>query len=55
MIYLLEFGKGATCETGKYLFRAANAWWRCMQYFVIASCGNITRDNICVYMAHHNK
>ena len=21
------------------LFRAANVWWRCAQYFVIASCG----------------
>ena len=26
-------------EEGKYLFRAANVWWRCAQYFVIASCG----------------
>ena len=23
----------------KYLFRADNVWWRCAQYFVIASCG----------------
>ena len=30
------FGKG---EAGKSLFRAANVWWRCAQYFVIASCG----------------
>ena len=30
-----ELGKGA----GKYLFRAANVWWRCSRYFVIASCG----------------
>ena len=28
-----------TSEAGKYLFRAANVWWRCAQYFVIASCG----------------
>ena len=34
-----ELGKGATSEAGKYLFRAANVWWRCAQYFVIASCG----------------
>ena len=34
-----ELGKGATSETGKYIFRAANVWWRCAQYFVIASCG----------------
>ena len=26
-------------EAGKYLFRAANVWWMCAQYFVIASCG----------------
>ena len=34
-----ELGKGATSEAGKYLFRADNVWWRCAQYFVIASCG----------------
>ena len=34
-----ELGKGATSETGKYLFRAANVWRRCAQYFVIAPCG----------------
>ena len=28
-----------TSEAGKSLFRAANVWWRCAQYFVIASCG----------------
>ena len=28
-----------TSEAGKSLFRAANVWWRCVQYFVIASCG----------------
>ena len=32
-------GKDATSETGMYLFRAANVWWRYAQYFVIASCG----------------
>ena len=36
---LLELGKGATSEAGKYLFRAASVWWRCAQYFIIASCG----------------
>ena len=30
---------GVMGETGKYLFRAANVWWMCAQYFVIASCG----------------
>ena len=34
-----ELGKGATSEVGKYIFRAANVWWRCAQYFVIVSCG----------------
>ena len=34
-----ELGKGATSEAGKSLFRAASVWWRCTQYFVIASCG----------------
>ena len=26
-------------DAGKSLFRAASVWWRCAQYFVIASCG----------------
>ena len=30
-------GKGATSEVETYLFRAANVWWRCAQYFVIAA------------------
>ena len=47
-----ELGKGATSEVGKYLFRAVNVWWRCAQYFVIASCGKMHIDNICMYMAH---
>ena len=34
-----ELDKGATSEAGKSLFRAANMWWRRVQYFVIASCG----------------
>ena len=34
-----ELGKGAISEAAKYLFRAASVWWRCAQYFVIASCG----------------
>ena len=33
-----ELGKGATSEMRKYLFRAANVWWRCAQSFIIASC-----------------
>ena len=34
-----ELDKDATNEVGKHLFSAANVWWRCEQYFVIASCG----------------
>ena len=34
-----ELGKDVTSEAGKYLFIAANVWWRCGQYFIIASCG----------------
>ena len=45
-------GKGATSEVGKYLFKAANVWWRCTQCFVIASSGYMPRYNRCVYMAH---
>ena len=36
---LFVLSKGATSEAGKYLFRADSVWWRCAQYFVIASCG----------------
>ena len=36
---LFVLSKSATSEAGKYLFRAASVWWRCAQYFVIASCG----------------
>ena len=34
-----ELDNGATSEAGKCLFIDANVWWRCAQYFVIASCG----------------
>ena len=47
-----ELGKGATSEPGKYICRAANVWWRCAQYFVIASCGKMHRDNRLMHMAH---
>ena len=39
MLICSELSKGATSKAGKYLFSAANVWWRCAQYFVIASCG----------------
>ena len=38
-LFVLELGKGETSEAGKSLFRTASVWWRCAQYFVIASCG----------------
>ena len=38
-LFVSELGKGATSESGKSLFRDANVWWRCAQYFVIAACG----------------
>ena len=54
VMYLLWVGQGqgAKGEAEKYLFRAANVWWRCAQNFVIASCGYIPRHHRCVYMAH---
>ena len=39
-------------ETGKDLIRSANGWWKCAQYFVIVSCGKMSRSNRCMYMAH---
>ena len=47
-----ELDNGATSEAGKYLFRAANVWWGCAQYFVITSSGYMSRDNRCMYMAY---
>ena len=38
-LFVLSLAKGAMSEAGKYLFRVANVWWRCTQYFDIASCG----------------
>ena len=38
-LFVLSWARCATSEAGKYLFRAASVWWRCAQYFVIASCG----------------
>ena len=52
MIFCSVLGKDATSEAGKNLFRAANVWWRCAQYFVIASCGYMPRDNRCMHMAN---
>ena len=38
-LFFSQLGKSARGEAGKYLFRAANVWCRCAQYFVIAFCG----------------
>ena len=37
-LFVLSWAEGATSAAGMSLFRAANVWWRCAQYFVIASC-----------------
>ena len=43
--YLFRVGQGATIEVWKYLFRAANVWWRCVHYFVIClTWFNLTSD-----------
>ena len=37
-------------EAGKYFFRAANVWCRCVQYFVIASCGRCLETiDVCIW------
>ena len=38
-LFVLSWARGVTSAAEKSLFRAANVWWRCAQYFVIASCG----------------
>ena len=38
-LIVLIWAKVRRVRRGKYLFRADNVWWRCAQYFVIASCG----------------
>ena len=38
-LFIPSWARVPPSEAGKYLFRAANVWWRCAQYFVIASCG----------------
>ena len=43
---------GATSDSRQYLVRSVYVYWRCAQYFVIASFGYMHRDNRCVYMAH---
>ena len=37
--YDLRKGDLFLLRCGKYHFRAANVWWRCVQYFVIVYCG----------------
>ena len=38
-LFVLSWARVQRVRRGKYLFRAASVWWRCAQYFVIASCG----------------
>ena len=38
-LLVLSWARVRRVMRGKYLFRAANVWYRCAQYFVIASCG----------------
>ena len=38
-LFVLSWVRVRRVRRGKYLFRAASVWWRCAQYFVIASCG----------------
>ena len=37
-LFVLSWARVRRVRRGS-LFRAANVWWRCAQYFVIASCG----------------
>ena len=38
-LFVLSWARVRRVRWGKSLFRASNVWWRCAQYFVIASCG----------------
>ena len=38
-LFVLSWARVRRVRMGKSLFNAANVWWRCVQYFVIASCG----------------
>ena len=50
MIFCSELGKGVMSVAGKYLFRTANVWWMCAQYFVIASCGKCLETiDVCIW------
>ena len=37
-LFVLSWARVRQVRRGS-LFRAASVWWRCAQYFVIASCG----------------
>ena len=37
-------------EAGKYHFRDANVWWRCVQYFVISPVARcIVTIDVCIW------
>ena len=38
-LFVLSWARVRLVRRRSFLFRAANVWWRCAQYFVIASCG----------------
>ena len=38
-LFVLSWARVRRVRRGKYFFRAAIVWWRCAQYFDIASCG----------------
>ena len=37
-LFVLSWARVRRLRRGS-IFRAASVWWRCAQYFVIASCG----------------
>ena len=43
-----DLRKGDMSEAGKYLFRAANMWWRCAQYlYFVARC--LETLDVCIW------
>ena len=51
-LFVLSWVRVRRVMRKKYVFRAANVWWSCAQYFVIASYGLMPRYNRCMCMAH---
>ena len=38
-LFVMSWARVRRVRRGSLIFRAANVWWRCAQYFAIASCG----------------